>query len=347
MRKITTMATIAILTILPFIGGCKGSPDDPLGLAAAVAVGIPTEPGDNPGGGSEPTFNGLNSAIVTGVDTLTLSWTAATDDVSDSANIVYDIFQASTAGGQVFGTPTHTTAAGATSFNVTGLARDTDYFFVVRARDEAGNSDTNTTETQKQIETLFVDDFEDQATTGWSISGSSGSVVANITPPDDSGHALYPTTIIPPGSKCMQFNVTSDFNAANVTTTFSAINPTYVGFYYRNHYGQPVKLNFGDGTNNIFSAYRANDNSNVGEIHYGDGSVLALGSHGAVWVHYEFKNINWLAQTFDIWIDGVETGTGLDFIAAASTVTALTELDIYLYWEMEGEIQIDEIYMLK
>jgi hypothetical protein len=92
-----------------------------------------------------PTFAGLTSATAASTD-LTLSWSAATDNVSAAADLVYQIHQATAAGAEVFNTPTYTTAPGATSYKLTGLAPNTTYYFVARARDAAGNVDSNTVE---------------------------------------------------------------------------------------------------------------------------------------------------------------------------------------------------------
>jgi hypothetical protein len=64
--------------------------------------------------------------------------------------IVYDVYQASAPGGEDFSTPTYTTAPGATSFVTLPLPTDQAVYFVVRARDKAGNSDANTVERQGQ-----------------------------------------------------------------------------------------------------------------------------------------------------------------------------------------------------
>jgi hypothetical protein len=73
-----------------------------------------------------------------------LAWEAGTDTVPPSSQLVYEIYQAATPGGEDYSTPTYTTAAGATeletppSFSVP--------YFVVRARDPAGHEDSNTVE---------------------------------------------------------------------------------------------------------------------------------------------------------------------------------------------------------
>jgi hypothetical protein len=76
-----------------------------------------------------------------------LSWRPAVDDRTPSRRIVYDIYQADKAGGEDFSRPTYTTAPGATSFDTPELP-DTGWWFVVRARDRAGNSDANGVERQ-------------------------------------------------------------------------------------------------------------------------------------------------------------------------------------------------------
>jgi hypothetical protein len=76
-----------------------------------------------------------------------LRWNAATDPVTPSTHIVYDIFQAVSPGAEKYDTPTYTTSAGATSFTTPVMAGAAVYF-VVRARNEAGHEDTNTVERQ-------------------------------------------------------------------------------------------------------------------------------------------------------------------------------------------------------
>jgi hypothetical protein len=76
----------------------------------------------------------------------TLSWQAATDDVTPSSQIVYDVYLAATPGAEDFSTPTWTTPPGVTSYRTPGLPSHGSFYFVVRARDSAGNLDHNTLE---------------------------------------------------------------------------------------------------------------------------------------------------------------------------------------------------------
>jgi CARDB len=75
-----------------------------------------------------------------------VKWAPAADDATPASGIVYDIYQAAAPGGEDFSTPTYTTAPGATSFATPLLPDDSSYYFVVRARDAAGNRDANAVE---------------------------------------------------------------------------------------------------------------------------------------------------------------------------------------------------------
>jgi hypothetical protein len=110
------------------------------------------------GGGSQgpgPAFAGLVSAVVCSGPsplalppksrTFFLRWDPATDSATPSSQVVYDIFYASTPGGEDYGSPVVTTPAGATSYAV-HIAGGGPAYFVVRARDQAGREDDNTVE---------------------------------------------------------------------------------------------------------------------------------------------------------------------------------------------------------
>jgi hypothetical protein len=101
-----------------------------------------------------PTFAGLDSAFACtpgaqrpGETTpFTLTWQPAHDDRTPSTQIVYDVYLATSPGGEDYATPTWTTAPGVTTFKTPGLASHGSFYFVVRARDAAGNEDRNTVE---------------------------------------------------------------------------------------------------------------------------------------------------------------------------------------------------------
>ena len=105
-----------------------------------------------------PTFAGLKAATtcipgpIGGGRTTSynLSWDPASDNITPEKKIVYDIYQATSPGGEDFSNPTYTTAPGASSFATPQLATDQTFYFVVRSRDQAGNSDQNKVEREGQ-----------------------------------------------------------------------------------------------------------------------------------------------------------------------------------------------------
>ncbi len=104
-----------------------------------------------------PTFAGLSSSVVDApARTVTLGWLPATDDLTLPQNIVYDVYEATGSHGQAFdAAPRASSARGATSVVVTNLAPDEDRFWVVRARDEGLNHDTNTVEATGRANVSF------------------------------------------------------------------------------------------------------------------------------------------------------------------------------------------------
>jgi hypothetical protein len=127
-----------------------------LAIAALVVVGAPAQARGKDH--TPPVFEGLKSAItcIPGpvgegrTSSYHLSWNAATDDVTPSSKIVYKVYQASSAGGENFSRPTYSTAPGVTSFDTPRLVSGKIFYFVVRARDRAGNEDSNTVEREGQ-----------------------------------------------------------------------------------------------------------------------------------------------------------------------------------------------------
>lgn len=102
---------------------------------------------------TRPVFAGVTSATVhpddggtVGVDEslaqIDLSWTQATDNVTAQALIKYDVWYDATPAVDVDSAPPFT-FTGVSGGTVTGLSANTDYYFVVRARDESDNRSLN------------------------------------------------------------------------------------------------------------------------------------------------------------------------------------------------------------
>jgi len=171
--------------------GCADLPDrailmpPPGGLGATdidllsrwIAAGAP---GCNTGADTTaPAFDGAKAAEGQ-AHAINLTWEAAIDDVTQPEEIVYLVYQATQAGAQDFTQPpVLETAPGATSVVVGGLAVSTQYFYVVRARDAAGNTDLNSEEITAT--TLAVEDSTPPTFAGATAATALGATVVNVT----------------------------------------------------------------------------------------------------------------------------------------------------------------------
>ncbi len=115
---------------------------------------VTTPPSSAPSASGGPVFAGLSKATLCAAGganpasrSYMLSWNAATDPATASDKIVYEIYYASTSGGENFSSPLATTGPGATSYSGSVPGSGSAYF-VVRARDSAGHEDHNTVERQ-------------------------------------------------------------------------------------------------------------------------------------------------------------------------------------------------------
>ena len=109
--------------------------------------------------GIPPTFDGVSHALEQGLGDdkkgrVRVFWAPATDNVTDSANILYDVYQSLRQRGETFTRPTYTSTPGASSMLVSGLEPGTRYYYVVRARDVGGNRDANIKEISVVTRTL-------------------------------------------------------------------------------------------------------------------------------------------------------------------------------------------------
>jgi hypothetical protein len=114
--------------------------------AASAALTV-TAPAGPPGPDTTPpVFAGLDATTVTSQSTVRLSWSPGSDDRTPASALVYDVYMATTAGGENYGSPTASSGPGMTSIEITVLNPLTPYYFVVLARDQAGNSSVSKVE---------------------------------------------------------------------------------------------------------------------------------------------------------------------------------------------------------
>jgi hypothetical protein len=105
--------------------------------------------GDEPfrhGGKSPPNFGGLVDAQPYSAYAVTLSWNAANDDTTDPTAMEYDVWYATTSGGEDMSAAPVVSLVGTTHALVGGLMPGQKYYFIVRARDLDGNYDRNQVE---------------------------------------------------------------------------------------------------------------------------------------------------------------------------------------------------------
>ncbi len=101
-----------------------------------------------------PVFAGCKTALAENAGSVVVTWDPATDDTTPPEKIAYDIHAAKQDGGFDFASPA-ASAIGTTSLRLTGLASNTTWRFVCRARDFTGNRDANVVE---RVAKTLVDD---------------------------------------------------------------------------------------------------------------------------------------------------------------------------------------------
>jgi hypothetical protein len=109
----------------------------------------PRRPAPAPAAPQAPRFLGATDVGIEDCDTDTVSfeigWWPAIDDDTDPDDIVYDVYQSRRPGEEDLSHPTYTSDPGALSLVTPDLPAGT-YYYVVRARDTAGNTDSNVIE---------------------------------------------------------------------------------------------------------------------------------------------------------------------------------------------------------
>ena len=91
--------------------------------------------------GVAPTFDGVRRANAEG-SSIRLFWSPATDNLTSPPSIVYDVYESLRQRGEdLTGPPKVTSAPGASSILMANLESGTRYYYVVKARDFAGNRD--------------------------------------------------------------------------------------------------------------------------------------------------------------------------------------------------------------
>jgi len=151
------------LSLPPLVAGLLVAAVAPPATAAArtsppykVDKALPARDGKRPrrpapAAPQAPRFLGATNVGIEDCDTdngtvsFEVGWWPAIDDDTDPDDMVYDIFQSRRPGEEDFSHPTYTSEPGALTVVTPELPVGT-YYYVVRARDAAGNTDTNVVE---------------------------------------------------------------------------------------------------------------------------------------------------------------------------------------------------------
>jgi hypothetical protein len=119
-----------------------------------------------------PVFGGLTGVVVqSDARTATFSWSPATDPETPSDEIVYDVFQGSDSHAEDFTKPIATSDPGATSVFVSDLTPDSTLYWVVRARDRAGNRDANTVEQSGDTDVSLSEQVQELLSSDCGVAG--------------------------------------------------------------------------------------------------------------------------------------------------------------------------------
>ncbi len=152
-------------------------------LDSAVASGAYAIDASAPGTPTTPTATPISTSRID------LSWTAASDDQTAQAAIVYEICRSTGAGICATFVVGDTSQPGATVHESSGLSPSTTYFYRVRARDAAGNASAPTGEfsaTTAAVGTISAPTYSPPAATytssqSVSVSSASGAVTICVT----------------------------------------------------------------------------------------------------------------------------------------------------------------------
>ncbi len=179
-----------------------------------------------------PVFAGMSTATTVSASQIDLYWNPASDNLTSSSAIVYNIYVSKTSGGENFTSPSFVTSPGATTFSATGLESNTTYYFIVRAGDSSGNFDSNIVEksatTFDGTPPVFAGLFSatPSATTSGRIDLAWNPATDNTTPSANIVYLIYMSTT----SGAQNLLVPSFTTAPGATSfTITGLSP---GIYY-------------------------------------------------------------------------------------------------------------------
>ena len=165
-----------------------------------------------------PSPTGLTATALVGGNIL-LSWTASSPETDV---VYYNIYRSTSSGGENYSSYTYRVSVGTTTYTDTSTTDSTTYYYVVRAEDIPGNTDSNTTEVS--------------ATAGITTGPSFSSIAADQSAYKDGDTTALTVTLNNHNTGC------------TLTADFSTIDSQYVtGGEVVVNWGTDGKDNDGDG----------------------------------------------------------------------------------------------------
>ncbi|MDH5716590.1 MAG: fibronectin type III domain-containing protein [Spirochaetia bacterium] len=281
-----------------------------------------------------PEFEGIQELNYIDEKSLELRWKEAVDSYTPSQNMIYEIFISTMPDNYNFNTPDYVVSEGNLSYTITNLKENTIYYFTVKAKDLAGNLDTNRVELSNtsliNVKLKFEDDnaaFQDY-NVNLNILGSENiistlsfdslfkkSVVSgyySITCDHISGYIfsgnIYETLINPGDS----LNVTCDYTSKMFSDSFDTFNEAWQIYDYEN---QTPDLTYiidnTCGQNGTSSCLKLNINSTS----YDTGLIQSLNNISASYISFYYKPV--LYESDAIFEAGIDDSTALRIICPA------------------------------
>ena len=147
-----------------------------------------------------PAFVGASAAMGL-ASAIRVGWSPATDEATSAVDIVYLVYEAEAPGAQDFSAPSYVSQPGATSFTAVPLPVSSTRYYVVRARDAAGNTDANVVEVSATtLETADETPPSFAGVESAAPSGSSSVILGwsaasdDVSPPELIRYRVYVAT---------------------------------------------------------------------------------------------------------------------------------------------------------
>jgi len=230
-----------------------------------------------------PTTPGSLAATSVSSSEIDLSWSASVDDITVQSAIVYEICQGNVSAICSTFTPVYVTTAGVVSYRITNLLAATNYYFVIRSKDQTGNTSIGSNEISAATGSASLWAVQSGATTNAMLGvyestgekvivGASGLILSSL----DAVKWVNEIS-----------NVSTNLNSV----TNNGINYVVVGDAGTIVYSTVLKSKFGISTRS-WSKIIAKISGNLNSVVYNAGIFVAVGDAGLI--IYSTDGISWM-----------------------------------------------------